>query len=276
MFSTGHIMWICISLFLIAGGLILVKIRKPAFDDVLKVCFFLGIIFELVKIFAVAQILPVVDPVITGGEAGEVLSYLPAGQYSPYIENSHLPFELCSLQLLFYAIVIWSSDPKWKERFTALIFVTGIIGGLLGIVLSSIAPEHQSVRDFFTSPRAWQFFLYHSMVVTVGIVAGFSEESKVSFKDLKNVLPAIISLDIISFYFNSIFSDPVYENAKPVALLYRTNFFSSYVNPLGLVLTEKWQWLTYLILRLLIASAVILTLFLIQRLFRGSRKESTA
>ncbi len=27
-----------------------------------------------------------------------------------------LPFELCSLQIPFYAIVLWSKDPKWKKR----------------------------------------------------------------------------------------------------------------------------------------------------------------
>lgn len=47
-----------------------------------------------------------------------------------------------------------------------------------------------------------------------------------------------------------------------LGIVYRTNFFSSYVNPLGLVLTERWHWLAYLAIRLGIASALIALLLL--------------
>lgn len=69
-------------------------------------------------------------------------------------------------------------------------------------------------------------------------------------------------MDIPTFYLNSIFSQPVYEAGKPTGIFYRTNFFSSYVNPLGLALTEKWQWLLYLLIRLGLASALIALLLL--------------
>ncbi len=264
MFSVGHLLWITISLFLIVFGLIFCRIRSPRWEDLVKCCFWLGLLSELVKIFSVTEILPIVEPVLSGAS----VSYKVSGTYSPYLENADLPFELCSLQIPFYALVIWCRDPKWKRRFTSLIFVTGIIGGTLGILLAYIAPEHPTVRDFFTSPRAWQYFLYHAMVVTAGINAGFRRDSTVSLRDLKGVLAALASLDIITLYLNSIFSEPVYVSAKPVGLLYRANFFSSYVNPIGLVLTEKWQWIVYLIVRLLIAVITILLLFLIQNIFQ--------
>jgi len=71
-----------------------------------------------------------------------------------------------------------------------------------------------------------------------------------------------------TFYLNSVFSQPVYAAGKPVGVVYRTNFFSSYVNPLCLVLTRRWQWLTYLAIRLGLAAALIAFLLLLATLAR--------
>ena len=53
---------------------------------------------------------------------------------------------------------------------------------------------------------------------------------------------------------------------KPAGIVYRTNFFSSYVNPLGLVLKERWQWLMYLVVRLGLAAALTAVLLLLTNL----------
>ena len=131
--------------------------------------------------------------------------------------------------------------------------------------MAYIASEYDSVMGYFSAVRVWQYFLYHAMVVAVGIYAGFGKNSTVEFKHLKPVVTIIISFDVISLYLNSIFSEPVYTGSKPVGLLYRANFFSSYVNPIGLVLTEKWQWITYLLVRFTIAFLLILVLFQLQK-----------
>lgn len=273
MFPPGHILWIAISAVLIVAGSAFCMTKRPAFEQVAKTCFCLGVVSEVVKIFSVAQILPVVDPVITSSAAGPVLSYVPTGRYIPYIENAHMPFELCSLQIFFYVIYFKAKDPVWKKRISALIFTTGIIGGILGILLAYIVAEYSSTYDLFTSVRAWQYFLYHSMVVVAGIYAGFGKDSTVSFKDIKGVILAIVSMDVVTFYVNSLLSDPVYERSKPIGLLYRSNFFSSYENPLGLVLTQKWQWIVYLAIRLVTALVIIFLLFLLQKKITGARKE---
>ena len=67
----------------------------------------------------------------------------------------------------------------------------------------------------------------------------------------------LVVMDFPTLYLNSIFSQPVYTDGKPVGLIYRANFFSSYVNPLGLVLSQKWQWLLYLVIRLVVAVIVV-------------------
>ena len=259
MFSAGHLMWICVCVCLIAVGYIACRIRRPDEDTLLKVCLAFGALSEAVKLFSVTRILPMVEVAVKG----EALEYLYAGQYTPYLEMADLPFELCSLQNAFIAVMLFSRTPVWRSRLRALIYVTGVIGGLMGIVLAQVTVDYSTVREYFTSPRIWQFFLYHSMVVTLGLCMGFGPDSDVSLRSFRSTMGLLLMMDIPTFYLNSIFSQPVYEAGKPTGILYRANFFSSYVNPLGLALTEKWQWLFYLFIRLGLASALIaLLLFL--------------
>ena len=271
MFSTGHLIWIGISAALIVGGFAACVKKKASVDQVLKVCFVLGICSEVVKVFSVANILPMVEPVIASGAQGPVLEYSATGQYSPYIEMAHLPLELCSLQLVFMASAIWLKDSKWKDRFLTLMFPTGIIGGSMGILMAYITSEYTTVRSYFASPRVWQFFLYHAMVVLLALYIGYTRKEGYSRQEIRRSILAIISMDAISFYINSVFSQPVYIDGTPVGLVYRVNFFSSYVNPLGLILTEKWQWIAYLMIRGVLAVSLLLLLFLVHRMMNPMR-----
>ena len=70
MFSTGHLIWIGISLALIVGGLIAIKIRRPTLEQVLRACLVVGVLSEIVKVFSVTVILPIVSPVIVEGAEG--------------------------------------------------------------------------------------------------------------------------------------------------------------------------------------------------------------
>ena len=132
-----------------------------------------------------------------------------------------------------------------------------MIGGALGIFLAYITADYKTVPEYFASPRVWQYFLYHAMVVTLGLYLGFSGQHKASLSHWKYTMVGLVVMDFPTLYLNSIFSQPVYTDGKPVGLIYRANFFSSYVNPLGLVLSQKWQWLLYLVIRLVIAVIVV-------------------
>lgn len=247
MFSAGHCLWIGISAVLIIGGLLFCVHCQPGLERLLKTCLAVSVLSEGVKLFSVIRILPFVAPVIEGENAAMV--YVTTGQYAPYLEMAHLPLELCSLQMVFMSVVLWSKSDWLREKLLPLIYVSGTAGGLLGILMAYIAGDFSTVRDFFTSPRVWQYFLYHSMVVTLALYLGFRPDSGMSVRNLKSTLTGLILLDIPTFYLNSIFSQPVYVEGRPVGLVYGVNFFSSYVNPLGLVLKTRWQWGGYLIIR---------------------------
>ena len=217
---------------------------------------------ETVKIFSVSNIVPVVDAAVIMQNGQPVLTYIPTGEYTPILGAEHLPFELCSLQLFFMLLVILFRDQKKKQFMYAIIYPTGIIGGLMGIVLSSTAAYAGSTAEFFTSPRMWQFFLSHSMIVSMGIYVGMRSESGLTFRKWRTAVSSLIILDIPSFFINSVLSNTIYVNDKLIGVTHRINFFSSYVNPLGIVLTEKWQWIVYLLIRFVLAVSLIVLVFL--------------
>ena len=55
-------------------------------------------------------------------------------------------------------------------------------------------------------------------------------------------------------------ASPAYEDGKLVSVDFWTNFFFTYKNPLGIQITQLWQWYLYLLILALLA-AVLLYLF---------------
>ena len=262
MFSTGHLIWIGICFALIIIGLTICAIVKPTLKRLFKVCFGLGLVSEVVKVFSVSVIVPVVDPVIVEKNGEQVIEWTPIGQYTPYLAKEHLPLELCSLFLIFMLAAILIKDEVWKKRLYAVMYTSGTIGGLMGIVLASITAYYDTTMSYFTSPRAWQFFLYHAMIVMCALYLGFCKESGLRFGDWKKAVVGILILDLPTYYLNSVLSSEVYVNDKPVGVTHGINYFSSYINPLGLVLTEKWQWIAYVAIRFILAVLLIILMYL--------------
>ena len=273
MFSQGHLIWIAICFALIAVAFIVCLIAKPSLKKVLKTCLILGVASEVIKVLSTAEILPMVDAVITEENGRQVISYVVTGRYTPYLGKEHLPLELCSLFLFFMLAALLIKNEVWKKRLYALMFASGTIGGLLGIVMSSIAGNYDTTLSFFTSPRSYQFFLYHAMVVFCSLYIGFGKESGLSLRDWKTAIAGLVLLDLPTFYMNSVLSSEVYVHDKPVGVTHSINYFSSYVNPLGLALTEKWQWIAYLAVRAAIAVVTVFLLYL-PLAGRGRKKQA--
>ncbi len=258
MFGKGHIAFIIISLIMILCGAALCFKRKPPVEKVLKTGFFLAAAMEMIKMLLSLEIVPVVELGLAGGE----FVYRETGRYSPYLLAEHLPFELCSLQIVFLFLAVVIRSEKWKKRIYSVIYGTALIGGTMAILLSSLAPEYDSAADFLSSPRAWEFFIYHAMIIVIAVYIGFGEGCDIHFGDCKWMIAAVALLDFASFYLNSMLSVPAYLHGRLIGLEYAVNFFSSYNNPLGIVVREKWQYMIYLAIRLSAAIAVILLVYL--------------
>ena len=64
------------------------------------------------------------------------------------------------------------------------------------------------------------------------------------------------------FYLNSMMSVPYYVGDNIVGLAYGINYFSSYNNPLGIVMSTKGQYFIYLLIRIVIALILIPIVYL--------------
>lgn len=258
MYSIGHIVFILISFILIIVVLSICEIKKVPADYFIKICFLIVLMCEIVKVFVIIDIKPIVQMVIENGN----IVYKETGKFSPYIKAEHLPFELCSYQIVFLFLAIIVKNEIWKRRIYSFIYATALIGGLLAIFLSSIAPDYSSLKEFLTSIRAWEFYIYHSVITAAAIVIARDKKCYIRFSDIKMTCIIVALLDLFSFYLNSIFSVPVYENNNLIGLKYAVNYFSSYNNPLGIVLSNKIQYMIYIIIRFLLAVVVIFIIYL--------------
>ena len=106
MFSSYHLIWLCICTVLIIISIILLKKYKPSFNSFFNIAIVICIFSELIKIFSV----------ITFVSSGDGSSFFP------YIEMKHLPFHLCYIQMLFILIVRFTKNDKLKEYLLAFMF----------------------------------------------------------------------------------------------------------------------------------------------------------
>ena len=266
LFSTGHIFFIVLSFILILLGSYLCRRYNPPAKKLFCICFVLSVLSEVIKFFSSIKIMPVVMPVIENGK----LIYQETGNYAPYLEPEHLPFELCSYQILFIFLLLVIKNETWKKRLCMFMYTTCIIGGFMGIVFSSAVIEFSDMLDIITSVDVWRSFIYHSMLVVLGIYIGYNEECDIHFRDIKWTFIILIALDCMTFYLNSAMTIPYYQGDDLVGIGNVVNYFSSYNNPLGIVMRNKYQWIIYLGIRFLLA--IILMILVNLPLLKKERK----
>ena len=202
--------------------------------------------------------MPIVQETIEGGE----IVYKETGKYSPFIEFKHLPFELCSLQILFMFLYLVIKSEVWKKRIIALIYGTAFMGSVLAIFVSAIAGDFNTIRESLTSVRAWEFYIYHSMLAVIAILIATDGKYSLKFKEFKWTCLMLWIIDIFSFYINSVLSEPVYRDGKLIGLSNSVNFFSSFQSPLGITIANKEQYLLYLVSRFLAGLIIIIIIYL--------------
>ena len=266
MFSSGHILFIFFSAVWIISGTVFLRKKNPPMRKVLLTCLAIAMLSEFIKTLGNIEIVPIVEPIVEQGK----LIYRETGAYTPYLEAEHFPFELCSYQIIFILLALAVRNPRLQKRLYALMYTTCIAGAGMGILFSSAAIGLTGIRDFVTSIQVWRAFLYHSMLVILGLQIGWHEECDVRFRDVKGTLLEIVFLDLFTLHVNSMMSTPYYAGETLKGVGKSINYFSSYNNPLGIVMTNKTQWLTYLAVRFVLA--VILILLINLPLLRKEKK----
>lgn len=255
MFTVNHFIWLGICLILMAAAFRYLKTHRLPLKAVLTVACVICVLSELTKTLSVLEMVPSAD-----GSAMHL-----------YLPMQHLPLHLCSIQILFIFYARFAKDGPAKETLLAFMYPSCTLGAFFALMMPSIFSTSISVSQAFTHPLAYQFFLYHTMLVILGIYIAASGEVNIRPKHYLSSLGILGVLGFCSIYFNSMFATPTYENGVLVSVDYSTNFFFTQRTPIGIELTEKWQWLVYMGIIAALA-ALLIGLFYLPY-FRRARKQ---
>ena len=137
-------------------------------------------------------------------------------------------------------------------------YPTCIAGAVAALLLPNVFRQVAPERSFL-SPLCYRFFLYHTMLVVLGVIIVRSGEIRWKKRHFKVSLLLLAVMGVSTLYLNSLFSSPTYLDGELVSVDYATNFFYTYKNPLGIPFRTIWQWRLYM---LGYAAFAILVLFL--------------
>ncbi len=231
MFTIPHFIWLFISIVIISVTLYFVLKKRPTLSKVLTICCIVCAISEFIKVFTQVKMLPDAK-----------------GNYYPYLSRAHLPFHLCSIQIIFIIYAKFAKPSNIKNNILAFMYPTCLLGAIMALLMPSIFSD--GVHDAFTSALSYQYFGYHMMLIVLGIYIPLSKEVKIEKKNYWISVGILLLLGFISIYLNSMFSTVEFEGADTYEHV--VNFFFTYKNPIGLKFTELWHWYLYLIVILVL------------------------
>ena len=254
MFSVEHIIWIFICVFIIAIATYFLSKYKPSIKSVLTVACILRVIGDMVKVFSTIEMVP------------NTLN----GLMVPYLKLQYLPLHLCGLQVVFMFYARFTKNEKGRDAVLAFMYPTCMIGGFISLILPSIFTDSLSVSEAFTHALSYQYFLYHTLLVIIGIYIPLSKEVKLNTKSYFATLIILFSVAYLAIYVNSMCAVPVFDGKEVIAVNYITDFFSLTYTPIGIKLNTINEWFIYLGILALIA-IVLMGIFYIPYFIRDYR-----
>ena len=250
MFSIQHIIWVIISVIIISLSFVYLNRKRPSLKDVLSACCIVCVASEVIKVLSCIEMVPSSD--------GTMIF--------PYLQMQHLPLHLCSIQIftIFYCRFGKGTiaGSKVKQFLLAFMYPTCTLGAVFAIALPSIFNTTITVSQAFTHPIAYQLFIYHSVLLALGLYIPMSGEVRFSWSTYRSTMLAMSVLTFLGLYFNSIFASPTYVDGKLVSVDYVTNFFFLYRTPVGIALETKLAWFVYLLILVVLAFSLIALLYL--------------
>ena len=256
MFTWRHLLWLMICVCLIILAIHAYNKKRPGLDRVLTVALIISVMSEIAKMAGVIELVP--------SHGGELLL--------PYLPLNHLPLHFCSLQIILIAVARFMKNEKRRETLLAFMAPTCIFGGIVALLMPSIFRTTIRAEEAFTSPMSYQFFVFHTMIIALGIIIVRSGSINWSMKHFRNTTLIVYLFGFISIYLNSIFASPTYVDGKLDSVDFWTNFFFTYQNPLGIQITQLWQWYLYLLV-LALAVTVLLLIFHLSLIKRKGGKD---
>ncbi len=255
MFSVYHIIWIAIVAVLIPISLIYLIKKEVGLERFLTFACIASVISELIKTFSVLQMVPSSD--------GQTMHL--------YMTLDNVPLHLCSVQIILIFIARFCKNHNLRDTLLAFMYPTCTVGAIFAVFIPIIFGTSIETEQAFTHPHAYQYFLYHAMLVVLGLYILLSKKVDIRPKHYFTTLGLLGIFAFVSLYFNSMLASPTYENGELISVDFTANFFFTYEVPIDIPLTEMWHWYVYLGV-LLALVMFFLTLFYIP-VFRRAKKK---
>lgn len=223
LFGTKHLIILAVCLALITG--LVIAGRRLPLKKWYRFLLVIGIISETLKVF----------------------SYIIANEklYGGYLPKTDLPFQLCSIQLIFIAILNFTKNEKLHRVLLSFMLPTCLVGGASALLLPTSSSLSMPVITV-------QYFLFHCAIVAFAIHLYQAKEIRWEKKDYVHALAFLAVMALIAVYLNSIVFDVVdYTNAdgvREVSYVSRVNFMYVVDPPVsGLpFLNKDHGWLVYI------------------------------
>ena len=109
-----------------------------------------------------------------------------------------------------------------------------LIGALMAIVIATTFGSSADFAEAFLRPLTYQYFLYHTMLVVLGLYIPLSREVELRPRHYLSTMAIVVAAGFVSFYLNSAFAVPVYSAGELLSVEYTTNFLYTFAPPVGL------------------------------------------
>ena len=187
LFGTRHIVFIAISVALIVG--LYIWSRRVSIKNLAKILLAVGLVSEIVKIFSYIIM-------------NENKEYLPGVTFDGVLPKTDLPFQLCSIQIVFILIVNLTKSERVQRFIYSFMVPSCMVGGLAAILIATDSSRSNWVI-------ACQYFLYHVSIIVFGIRLLTAKEMRWRAKDYRNALIMLTGIVFFSIYINSMLFDGV-------------------------------------------------------------------
>ena len=178
MLGTKHIILLIISAVLIIALYLLS--RKLKHQTLCKILFGLAIVCEIIKTFFY----------ISNNESS----------HNGILPKTDLPFQLCSIQLIFIAIVLFTKKESVKRLILSFMLPSCLFGGIAAIAI----PAYSSLNHWIITI---QYFSYHIGLIVFALHLFKCKEYKWTAKDFVNCLIFLVCILFFAIYINSIVDD---------------------------------------------------------------------
>ena len=210
MFGTKHciILAICV----VSAVVAVFFVRKQPLDRLAKILLGVGMTSEFIKIFYY----------ILANEA----------THGGILPKTDLPFHLCSIQIIFTAVLVYGKSDKFKELLLSFMIPSCLLGGLAALLI----PTSSSLTGGWI--LSVQYFGYHVAIICFALILLISAQPKLTIRHYFNCLKFTVVLLLVAIYINSI----LYDGVSNINFMYVA---SPPENGLP-YLTEKYGWLVYI------------------------------